>query len=108
MIEDELPDPKIAKAAIIICDQIYNGEDGALSSSKFVDLIETLVEIFHGEDMSGHLHKIDPNKSGSFDRFFIVRWYVDKEVSLESTEDAERFVDWVCKVGLVYLKQEIF
>ena len=28
---------------------------------KFVELIETLGESFHSEDMAGHLRKVDPN-----------------------------------------------
>ena len=46
----------------------------------------------------GHLQKVDPNESGSLDRFDFVRWYVDREVYLDSAEEAERLVGWVCKV----------
>ena len=38
--------------------------------------------------------KVDPNESVSLDRFAFLRWYVDKEVSLDSTEEAERLVGW--------------
>ena len=53
-----------------------------------------LGEIFHSEELAVHLLKIDPNESGSLDRFAFVRWYVDEEVSLESAEEAERLVGW--------------
>ena len=46
---DELPYSDFAKAATIIFDGIDNGKDGALPSSKFVDLIKTLWEGLHGE-----------------------------------------------------------
>ena len=48
-----------------------------------------------------HLQKLDPNESGSLDRFEFVRWYVDEEVSLGSTEEAKRLVGWGCKVSLM-------
>ena len=47
---------------------------------------------------------LHPNESGSLDRFAFVGWYVDGEVSLESTEEAERLVGWGCKVSLVDLQ----
>ena len=75
-------------------DKIDNGKDGVLPSSKFVDLIETLVEGFHSEELAGHLRKLDPNESGSLDRFAFVRWYVDEEVSLDSAKEAELLVGW--------------
>ena len=64
-------------------------------------MIETLGEGFHGEELAGQLRKVDPNESGSLDRFAFVRWYVDlvegpdgdkleEEVSLDSAEEAER------------------
>ena len=40
------------------------------------------------------MRKVDPNESGSLERFPFVRWYVDKEVSLESAEEAECLVGW--------------
>ena len=40
----------------------------------------------------GQLRKVDPNESGSLDRFDFVRWYVDKEISLEYAEEADRLV----------------
>ena len=49
----------------------------------------------------GHLRKVVPNESGSLDRLYFVRWYVDKEVSLDSAEEAERLVGWYCKVILL-------
>ena len=54
-----------------------------------------------------HLQKVDPNESGRLDRFYFVRWYVDDEVSLESTEKVENLVGWVCKVSLMDLQREI-
>ena len=51
--------------------------------------------------MAGNLWKVHPNESGSLDRFSFVRWYVDKEVFLESSEDEERLVGWYCKVSLM-------
>ena len=53
----------------------------------------------------GHLWKVDPNESGSLDRFTFVRCYVDKEVSMDSTEELERLVDWDCKVSLIDLQR---
>ena len=50
------------------------------------------------------LNKVYPHESGSLDRFAFVRWYVDKEVSLDSTEEAERLVGWYCKVRLMDLQ----
>ena len=37
----------------------------------------------------GHPQKVDSNKSGSWDYFDFVRWYVDEEFSLYSAEDSE-------------------
>ena len=44
-----------------VLDKLYNGKDGSLTSSKFVGLIETLGEVFHSEELTGHLQKLDPN-----------------------------------------------
>ena len=54
------------------------------------------------------MRKVDPNESEILDHFDFVRWYVDKEVSMEATEDAEIFVDWVCKVSLMDIQLSIF
>ena len=83
---DELPDLDFANAAAIIFDEIDNGKDGVLPSSRFVDLIGTLGKGFHSEYLTGHLWKLDPNESGSLDRFVFVSWYVEEEVSLESAD----------------------
>ena len=48
-----------------------------------------------------HLQKVEPNESGSLDRFYFVRWYVDEEVSMDSTEEVEILVGWGCKVSLM-------
>ena len=85
---DELTDSYFAKAATIIFDTTDNGRYSFLPSSNFADLIESLGEGFHSEEMTGHLRKVDPNESGSLNRFSFVRWYVDEEVSLDSTEEA--------------------
>ena len=67
MVEDveddieELPDSDFAKASAIIFDKIDHGNDGALLSSKFVDLIETLGEDLNSEELAGNLQKVDPN-----------------------------------------------
>ena len=48
-VEDDvykLLDLDFSKAAAIVFDNIDNGKDGALPSSKFFHLIETLGEIF--------------------------------------------------------------
>ena len=58
---DELPDSDFTKAVAIIFDKIDHGKDGALPSSKFVDLIETLGEVLHSEELAGHMQKVDPN-----------------------------------------------
>ena len=58
---DELPDSDFAKASTIISDKIDHGNDGALPLSKFVDLIETLGEDLHSEELAGNLQKVDPN-----------------------------------------------
>ena len=50
------------------------------------------------------MQKIYPNESGNLDRFAFVRWYVDKEVYLYSTEEAYRLVGWGCKVSLMDLQ----
>ena len=80
---------------MILFDKIDNGKDGALPLSKFVDLIETLGGGFHSEELTGHLGEVDPNESGSLERFSFVRWCVDEEVSLNSAEEEERLVGWV-------------
>ena len=51
----------------------------------------------------GHQRKVDSNESGSLERFSFVRWYVDEEISLESTEEAYCLVGWGCKVILMDL-----
>ena len=101
---DELPDLYFPRASAILFDEIYHGNYGVLPSSKFVEFIETLGEVFHSEDLAGRLHKVDPNESVSLDYFSFVRWYVEKEVSLDSTEEAECLVGWSCKVILMDLK----
>ena len=98
---DELPDSDFDKAAAIVFDKIDHRKDGVLLSSKFVDLIETLGEGFHSEELTSHIWKVDPNERSSLDRFPFVRWYLDKEVSLDSAEEAECLVSWACNVILM-------
>ena len=59
---------------------------------------------WYGEDLAGHLQKVDPNESGGLDRFAFVRWYVDEEVSLDSAEEAKTLVGWGCKFSLIDLQ----
>ena len=83
MIEDvkydiyELTKYYFSIAATRLFDEIYNRKAGVLPSSKFVDLIETLGEGFHGEDLEGQLRKVDPNEIVSLEPFSFVSWYVD-------------------------------
>ena len=56
-----------------VFDKLDNGKDGVLPSSKFVDLIQTLGEGFHSEELLVHLQKVEPNESGSLDRLDFVR-----------------------------------
>ena len=58
---DELPYSYFSKAAERVFDGIDNGKDGVLPSSKLFDLLETLGEVFHSEDMMDQLRKFDPN-----------------------------------------------
>ena len=70
---DKLPDSDFSKAAARVYDKIDNGKAGVIQLSNFVDLIETLGEHFHIEELAGHLRKVDPNKSGNLERFAFVR-----------------------------------
>ena len=72
--------------------KVDNEKAGILTLSKFVDSDETIEEGFHREDLAGHLQNVDQNESGSLDRFAFVRWYVDREVSMDSAEEAEVLV----------------
>ena len=54
------------------------------------------------------MRKVDPDESGSLDRFAFVRRYVDKEVSLNSAGEAERLMSWACNIILIDLQREIF
>ena len=92
---DELSDSDISKAYARVFDETYNQKTGVLKLSKFFDTIGILGEGFHSDDLAGHLQKVDPNESVSYDRFDFVSWYVDKEVSLDHAEEAERLEGWV-------------
>ena len=59
------------------------------------------MESFNSEDLADNLRKVDPNESGSLDHFVFVGWYVDEEVSMESTEEAESLASWGCKISLM-------
>ena len=71
-------------------------------------MIETLGEGVHSEELAGHMQKVDPHESGSLECFAFVRWYVDKDISLESAEEAAHLVVWDCKVSLMDIQREIF
>ena len=58
---DELPDSDFSKTAARVFDKIDNGKDGVLPSSTFADLIRTLGEGFHINELAGHLRKVYPN-----------------------------------------------
>ena len=90
-----------SKATAKVFDKIDNGTSGFLPSSKYVELIETIGGGGRSDELEGHLQKVYPNESSSLDRFAFVRWYVDKEVSLDSVEEVERFVGWGYKVILI-------
>ena len=77
-----------------------------LPSSNFIDLIETLGEIFHSEELAVNLGKLYPNESGSLERFAFLRWYVDEEVSLDYADEEERLVGWGLNVSLMYFQWE--
>ena len=96
------------KPPSILFDKIYNGKAGVLPPSKFVYLIEKRGKGFYSEYLVGHLRKVYPNESGSLDYFDFVRCYMDKEVSMESTEEAERLVVWGYKVSLMDIQRAIF
>ena len=51
---DEIPDSDFSKASARIFDEIDNGKDGVLPPSKCIDLIKSIGEIFHSEDLVGH------------------------------------------------------
>ena len=89
----ELPDSDFSNAAARVFDKLDNGKYGALPLSRFGDFIEMMrVGGVHSEDMEVHLRKVYPNKSGSLEHFASVIWYVDEEVSLDSSEKAEHLV----------------
>ena len=58
---DELSDSDVAKAYTGVCDEIDHGKAGVLPSSHFFDLMETLGEGFHCEEVSVQLQKLYPN-----------------------------------------------
>ena len=58
VLEAELTKSDFVKATAIIFDKIYQGKDIFLQLSKFVDLIETLGEGVHTEDLACHMRKI--------------------------------------------------
>ena len=103
-----LPDSYFSKAASIIFYKTDIGKDFVFPLSKFVDLIGTLGEGFHSEELAGHLRRVGPNESGSLDHFPFIKWHVDMEASLNSTDEEERLASWTCKVILMYLQEEMF
>ena len=46
----------------------------------------------HSDYMAVHLRKLNPNVSASLEHFDFKKWYVYKEVSLESADVTEYFV----------------
>ena len=69
---DELSDLDFSKAAARVSDKINNGKDGVFPSPKSFGLIETLGEGFHVAELTFHVRKVDPNESGTLDRFDFV------------------------------------
>ena len=67
----ELLDSDFAKSSEIILDEINNWKEDILPSSKCVDLIRTIGGGFHSEELAVHMWKVDPNESGSLERFYI-------------------------------------
>ena len=83
----------------------YNGTYNVLLLSKFVELIETIGGGGgHSYKLVGNMGVLYPNEISSLDHFDFVRWYIDEEVSLDSTEEAENLVEWGCKVSPVELQ----
>ena len=60
--------------------------------SKWYQDINTGGGGVHGEELEGHLQKVYPNESGSLERFAFMKWYIDEEVSLEYTDEAEHLM----------------
>ena len=63
-----------------------------------------LGRVFIVRKLAVHMRKLDTNESSSLDRFPFVTWYVDEEVSLESSDEAERLVGWGFNVSLMDLQ----
>ena len=55
-----------------------------------------------------YLQKVDPNESGSLDRFSIARWYVDREVYVDSSEESGRLVGWSARSSLLMFSEQYF
>ena len=91
---DELPESDYSKATMIVFNKTNHGKSGFLQSSKFVDLIEIFGEGFSSEKLADRLRKLYPNESASLKCFAFVRWYVDREVSLEFSKGCRTFF-WV-------------
>ena len=73
-----------ATATAIVFDDIDSGKARVLPLSKFIELVKTHGEYFHGENLVIQIYKADPNKCGSLDCSDFVMWYVEDKVSLES------------------------
>ena len=52
---DKLPDSCFSKSAARVFYNIDYGKDSLLPLSKFVDLVETIEEGFHSQDLAGYL-----------------------------------------------------
>ena len=58
-----------SKATTVLFDRLDHGKDDVLPLQKFVELTETLGEVFHSKDLADKLRKLDPNKSDSLENF---------------------------------------
>ena len=72
----ELPSCSSAKKASQIFDAADKEKYGILPSSMFDDLLEELGECFDSEEQRKRLAEVDPDKTGTIDRFLFVMWYV--------------------------------
>ena len=50
------------------------------------------------------MRKVYPNQSGGLGRFSFVGWYVDEEVYLDSSDEADSLVGWGCNISLLDLQ----
>ena len=72
----ELPSCSSAKKASQVFDTADKEKCGILPSSMFDDLLEELGECFDSEEQRKRLAEVDPDETGTIDRFVFVMWYV--------------------------------